>query len=94
MTGRSPHAGRSIIEILWEELDSIMDRLVEDGEPEAWTHTVAGRKALEAVREWGEERGQAQGMAYAIAVLTNPYHVDVDAIRAEAVRRRRGRENE
>jgi|ERR687887_1894087 hypothetical protein len=105
MKKNNPHAGKSIIEIIWEELDSIMDRLMSDGEPSKSSMvgdvlTVDSTKAAsdiarewwDALRLWGEERGQAQGVAYCLAVLTNPYHVDVEAIRAEAVRRWKGRQ--
>lgn len=92
-TGK-PHvnAGRSIIEILWEELDSIMDRLMEDGEPDSedfwWGHDdFNAEEHKEACREWGEERGRAQSMAYAIAVMMNPYAVDTPAVKKTAMAR-------
>ena len=81
--------GRSILEQIWEELDSIMDRL-RSGSPipeaEGWT----------GVRDRAELRGRAQGIAYAIAVMTNPYAPDVPKIKAEARTRweRRNHEGE
>lgn len=99
MTGPvSPHAGKSILEIIWEELDDVMDRLMDKGVP---TFPSAARTPAESWRdqaeEWqlyGEERGRAQGVAYALAVLTNPYHIDVDAIRATALERWKERTHE
>ena len=89
---KSVNAGRSILEILWEELDSIMDRLMEDGEPAdvgdlGFVEDVDWRQFGEDWKSYGEERGQAQGVAYCIAVMTNPYEVDVPAIKQAAVER-------
>lgn len=38
----------------------------------------------EDVQAWAETRGQAQGVAYCIAVMTNPYSPDFDRVRTEA----------
>ena len=62
--------GKSILEMLWDELDGIVERL------------QAGAEA-----EDGNDVGRAQGVAYAIAVIENPYHVDMERIRAEAMDR-------
>lgn len=61
------NAGRSIIEIIWEEMDVVYGRLMA-GE---------GSKAK-------GDKGRAGGLAYALAVLTNPYQVDIEAIRTAA----------
>lgn len=92
MARPNPNAGRSILEILWEELDTIVDRLRMDGEPDLDSFPVEPNEEeleleLEEWRHWGEMRGQAQGLAYAIAVLTNPYQVDVPKIRQIALNR-------
>lgn len=95
------NAGKSIYDIIWEELDVVMDRIMEDGPPdknslvgdlEDGAMSTEGARELarewwEALRGWGEERGQAQGLAYVLAVMKNPYAVDVDAIREEAKHR-------
>lgn len=60
-------AGKSPIDLLWEELDSLMSELMASPSEEG--------------------KGHARGVAYALAVLSNPYAPDVDAIRAEAMRR-------
>jgi hypothetical protein len=75
-------AGKSILDILWEELDSVFDQLMEEGEPDV-DPTKQPSTAATRYREWGELRGQAQGLAYAIAVMTNPYEVDVPAIKVQ-----------
>ena len=60
--------GKSILEMLWEELDTIVERLMAKVEHE-------------------DDVGRAQGVAYAIAVIENPYHVDIERVRAEAMDR-------
>jgi hypothetical protein len=60
--------GKSILEMLWEELDTIVERLMGGGEAE---HDI----------------GRAQGVAYAIAVIENPYYVDIERVRKEAMDR-------
>lgn len=93
------NAGRSIIQILWEELDSIMDRLKSDLPPDADEHYIGQDEFNtetfeEDVLKYGEERGQAQGVAYAIAVINNPYDVNVSAVKAMAVERWESRNEE
>lgn len=73
-------AGPSLLESLWDELDAIMGRLMADGVPEL-------HDPPEDWQAHGEERGRAQGIAYAIAKITSPYAPDVPAIKAEAVER-------
>jgi hypothetical protein len=85
LRGAASAAGRSLLEMLWEELDDIMDRLVADGKP----------NNLEA-DEWlayGEERGRAQGITYAIAVIMNPYKVDVPKVKRIAAKRLEARQD-
>lgn len=61
------NAGRSIIEIVWEEMDAVYGRLM----------------AGEGARAKGD-KGRAAGLAYALAVMTNPYAVNVETIREQA----------
>jgi hypothetical protein len=68
--GPSAHVGPSLLETLWEELDSIVERL------------MTGCEAAD-----GRDPGRAEGVAYAIAVITNPYHPSIPAVREECVRR-------
>lgn len=95
---KHPYAGMSVLDILWQELDDIMDQLMEEGAPDkaslakavmSGSYTIAEASAeadewYDALKEWGELRGQAQGVAYAIALVTNPYAADVPAVKAEA----------
>lgn len=79
-------AGMSILERCWQELDDIMDQIMEEGEPEvdpAKQPTTAATR----YRQWGELRGQAQGVAYCIAMISNPYEPDLPAIKREAKQR-------
>lgn len=62
-------AGKSLLQLMWEELDTIMERLMTEG----------------AANE--DDRGMALGVAYCIALVTNPYHVDIEAVREEAMER-------
>ncbi len=95
---RNSAAGRSLLEMLWEELDSVIDRLMADGKPgepevtELSEEAVAVEKhdlsrLMDDFKAWGEERGQAQGLAYAIAVITDPYEVDVPGIKKISAKR-------
>lgn len=97
-----PRNGRTIVqallEELWRELDTIVELIMSEGEPyfpgAERTRTESWKQQAEAWQQYGEWRGQAQGLAYALAVLTNPYQPDVDAIRKEAMQRWEAGENE
>lgn len=83
-----PYAGMSVLDILWQDLDDCMDQLMEDEPrvPKQWGVKPPQEIAKEQ-RAWGELRGQAQGLAFAIAILTNPYAADVPAVKKEAMAR-------
>jgi hypothetical protein len=69
--------GRSLIEMLEDELDECVDWLNDAGpQPEM---TIADMK------------GQAMGLAKSIAIVLNPYSPNVDGVRADSVRRRQWR---
>lgn len=100
-----PYAGMSILEIVWQDLDDCMDQLMNEGAPDKNSlaeelHlysalSVARTLAAEwydTLRDWGELRGQAQGLAFAIAILTNPYAADVPAVKKEAMARWQSRQ--
>lgn len=84
-----PWAGHSVTETVQAELDAVVGRLLDNGAPEL---RAVGTVAQKEWREHGEERGKAQGLAFALAYLRNPYKPNVDAIRKEAVARVRGEE--
>lgn len=72
-------AGRSIQDMIWEELDGTMDELMRDG---------AGAEP--------ESKGYAAGLAYALAMMRNPYDVEtaMETIREEALDRWEERDTE
>lgn len=76
-------AGRSIQEIIAGELDSLIDNLMLENEGRHEWSDEEERK--DTVRGW---RGQAQGLAIALAIIRNPYLPNVIAIKAEAMERR------
>lgn len=90
-----PRNGRTIVQALfqelWKELDTIVDHIMSQDAPEVPAGPEPGRyfypEDVIEIHRYGEWRGQAQGVAYALAVLTNPYAPDVDKIRAEAMKR-------
>lgn len=60
------YAGRSIQDMLWEELFAIYERLVTK---------VSANPDI--------DKGQAQGVAFAIATMRNPHRPDVIAVSIE-----------
>lgn len=93
---KHPYAGMSVLDILWQDLDDVMDKLMAEGAPEKavlaselFSGVGKGARGIAdewytTLQEWGETRGQAQGLAFAIAILTNPYAADVPAVKVEA----------
>lgn len=95
-------AGKSLLEKLWDELDTVMDCLKsgEYGPPGMPAHNIGGDVDLEDVSnltesciKWGELRGQAQGVAFAIATIENPYYPSVPNVKARAVDRWEARQD-
>lgn len=83
-------AGKSIIGQLWDEMDACYERLMADGEPAPFGPGYAEEDRQDSVR-YGEQRGRCQSLAYALAIMTNPYAPSMDAVKAEARRRWQGR---
>lgn len=77
-------AGKSILEMLWEKLDSRLEQLMADGEPHPDGLPNYGRAEF---AEWGRQQGRCEELAFAIALMTNPYEPDLPAIKEEAMRR-------
>ena len=75
--------GPSILELLWRELDDQMGKLIALMD-QGWGESDPVRRG---------QSGHCLGLAKAIAILTNPYDPDVNAIRAEAVRRHNAKAN-
>lgn len=70
-------AGRSIREMIWEELDNRMDVLLG-------TSVLPGENT--------GIPGEARGLAIALSLMYNPYEPSVDAIREEAMERHQARQ--
>jgi hypothetical protein len=72
--------GPTLLELMWAQLDRLMRQLLDDGptqkERETW--------------EYHQLIGRAQGVAFCIATVVNPYKTDVDAVRREAMERYNG----
>jgi hypothetical protein len=68
------HAGPSILEMLWDQLEFEYRELL--GMPgQVFDATI------------NKQRGVCQGLCTAIAIMTNPYDPDEDAVRREIVER-------
>lgn len=63
--------GRSIVEMMEDELDSIVERLMTPG----------------AAAEDGRDPGRAEGVAFCIAIIRQPYNPDIEAVRNDAMLR-------
>ena len=63
--------GKAIIDMLWDRLDEYVDCLMS---PPIGNHDE-------------QVKGQAQSMAEAISIMTNPYDPDMAKVRAEAMER-------
>jgi hypothetical protein len=67
--------GKSIIDMLWDDLDATMDILMDGGVEFDLEYTI------------DEYKGRAQGVAYALALMSNPYLKDVNDVRELAKER-------
>jgi hypothetical protein len=74
-SGTSACGGKTMLEVIWDELMVVYERL------------VTGQGAEDDV-------GIAQGLAYAIAIINNPYRPDIDHVRLQAANRWEAQENE
>jgi hypothetical protein len=75
---RPKYAGRSIIEVLWEDLISCIDKLMESDDyyddDSGWDRT--------------RTEGRAEGVAWSLAVMIqSPRTPDINLIKAEAMER-------
>lgn len=77
-------AGRSILQMLWDEMDAEMSDLmllVDEGAP------TEEKDLLLYVAAKAKASGVCLGIAKCIAIMTNPYDPDVDAVRRETKER-------
>jgi hypothetical protein len=83
------YGGPTLLEALWDEMDSIMERLMTGQEQD----DVCGRKGcMEGEAETCEhedngDKYRAQELAWVLAIVSNAYDPDVNRIRAEAMER-------
>lgn len=75
--------GKSILEMIWDQLMEVYEELATS-RPLVIDDFHEDRCRREDAMEYGQVRGQALGLATAIAILVNPYAPNVDAVRAEA----------
>lgn len=92
-------AGPSLLDKLWHEMDNVVARLISDGAPAEKPEAIINHgldrpdplaEWADEYRRWGEDRGQAQGLAFAIATIENPYNPNMDDVRARAMERWQG----
>lgn len=62
--------GRSIVEMMEDELDAIVERLMDGGEAAD-----------------GRDPGRAEGVAFCIAIIQQPYNPSIDDVRNAAMLR-------
>jgi hypothetical protein len=77
---------QSVSEVLWGDVMATVERLHGEYADLMAEPGLPTRRDQELV-QWGEARGRAQGLAFALALLANPRHPDIEAVRAESVRR-------
>jgi hypothetical protein len=87
-------AGRSILEMLMEQLDMKWAEFMEDDASDEWeTYKTdldledEDLEFLERVEEYFTLKGKLAGIGYAIAKIRNPYKPDIAAVSAEAQER-------
>lgn len=91
-THRPDCAGKSLLELLWDQLMETMQELME--QMAQWVEYQEENDPMHFCEErenrvttlWAV-RGNAKGLAQAIAFIINPYAPDLDAVRAEAAER-------
>lgn len=95
------NAGRSILEIIKDMLDDRLDDIMSGETPESWVDDQDPDPqdpdpvgSAEEWENWGNLRGTAWGLAYAVAVIENPYEVSVPRVRQEAMERWKERNRE
>lgn len=77
--GRLP-GGVSILEMLWRDLDAVVDRIMAEESPKQ----DKGRS--------NQDRGRAEAFATAIAYFIQPYRPNVKEVKRDAMRRYHGRQ--
>lgn len=81
----------SVLEAIWRDLDLEYDTIVHGEHGGMDPEEELTKEELDALA-WGEERGRAQGLAKALAIIMSPGHPDVNEIRRIAALRAETRE--
>lgn len=94
MEGAVSAAGPSLLELLWEDLDRVISILMTEDAPSEkppLPSAVNRKHPIPQWRDewmaWGETRGQAQGLAFAIALIEQPYNPSVPGVKERAMER-------
>lgn len=88
--GTNSGGGKSIVEQLEIEMDRVVKEIMEQGAegPDPAAYLTDGiwqtEEFQEDVKVWGEQRGQAQGLAFAISTLRS---IPVPSVRSAAMMR-------
>ena len=85
-THRPDCAGKSLLELLWDQLMEAYADLVA-WKPIAVDPDHPDWMNQDDAEDRGRHKGACLGFATAIAIITNPYAPDVDAVRKEAAER-------
>lgn len=85
--------GKTIRELIWEQLDDAMDALMSTGKP-MWEEIGMADpdRIAETFRRYGHEQGVAQATAYVLSLFEQPDHPDIDSVRGAAVLRYKERQ--
>ena len=83
----------SLLEAIWRDLDLEYDCIVNGDHGGMDPEEELTEEELDALA-WGEERGRAQGLAKALAIIMSPGHPDMHEIRRIAALRAEHREAE
>jgi hypothetical protein len=81
----------TVLEAIWRELDLEYDTIVHGEHGGCDPEEELTEEELDALA-WGEERGRAQGLAKALAIIMSAGHPDVNEIRRIAALRAETRE--
>lgn len=84
------YGGPTLLEALWKEMDRLMESLmtgVENEEDVCGKDHYTGEAPAPCEHEDNGDKYRAQELAWVLAIVTNAYAPDVNAIRAEAMRR-------
>lgn len=77
----------SLLDTMWGRLDEITAELIREGKPDVRTHENGSDCYGQAYADFEALKGEALGVAWCISVVESPYAPNVDAVRAEAMRR-------